>query len=518
MSRSAILVGVLWLCVFAKLIFYSSFVPLWEGYDEFSHFAFVEHLVKTRTLPDLRNAPTAPEIVESLRAGPVPWTIRNWTGSMTYDDFWSGRRPATTGAPFTNPRLYEAQQPPLAYVLLAIPYAAFRQTSLPTRVWIVRIAGGLIASLAVPFGFLLARCVFDDTGRALGTIAVVSSMPELMMTADHGGNEPFAILLGTLVVYALCLRRAFLTGCLLGLGLLTKAYFLTLIPVAAIVFFRQRRQMLIALATAIAIAGWWYVRAMHVTGNLTGSNTAIAAGQSPVPLWSALVKIQWLQVLDSALISHIWLGGWSFLVLRSWMYRTIELVLLAALAGLIASAVKKRTSFPLAVCLFVQLCFWAGVAWFAVSTWLATGESDVPGYYAYAVVVAEAVCLIAGLSALMPALATRFIAPALVTCLAGTELYSTVFLLMPYYAGITAHTSHGSVPAARFGQIFTGELFRNLAVNKPDFLTPGVMFALFFLFVIAVAGIAAVSLSIAFSERGESGTRATDRLVPLRPR
>ena len=237
LSRPAVIVGVLWFCFLAKLIFYSSFIPLWEGYDEFAHFAFVEYLVDFHALPDLRSAVVPPDVAASLQAGPVPWTIRTWTGSVSYDDYWQGRHAAP--GPAANQRLYEAQQPPLAYLLYAIPYAAFRHRSLPARAWLVRIAGSLIVSFVIPLGFFLARRVFGRTTRALGVIAIVASMPELMMTADHGGNEPLAILLGTACVFALVSRRALLLGCLLGLGLLTKAYFLTLIPVVVIVFFRQ---------------------------------------------------------------------------------------------------------------------------------------------------------------------------------------------------------------------------------------------------------------------------------------
>ncbi len=43
--------------------------------------------------------------------------------------------------------------------------------------------------------------------------------------------------------------------------------------------------------------------------------------------------LNWLGVADFAFVSHLWLGGWSFLVLRTWMYRTMELIFLTALVG-----------------------------------------------------------------------------------------------------------------------------------------------------------------------------------------
>ena len=228
-----------------------------------------------------------------------------------------------------------------------------------------------------------------------------------------------------------------------------------------------------------------------------------------------MTGIDWLRVADFALVSHIWLGGWSFLVLRTWMYRIVELMFFAAFVGLVVRFARKRLPLPLAICIAVQLCFWAGMGYFAFSTYLATGEPAVFGYYAYALVVPEAVCLVAGLSV------TRWIVPALVVCFAAMEVYGTVFLLMPYYAGITAHSLRGSVPAMQASRLVNGgmaEVFRNLALNKPDFFSAGMLHALWAGFLLAIAGMITVSVLASFSERGKSRSGAANGLVPLRSR
>jgi hypothetical protein len=573
--RCIILAGVLWFCFLMKLVFYTGFVPLWEGYDEFAHFAFVQHLADSYKLPDLLTARTSLEVAESLRLAPVPWTIRQWTpGWTTEDDFWRlpassqeqrerGLKqipPALSREPSRVLRSYEAQQPPLAYLLYSIPYALFRSASLLTRAWVVRIAGSAIASLVVPFGFILARRIFGNPMQAVGAVAIVASMPELMMTADHGGNEPLGIVLGTACVYGLCLlvadlrkpiRHALFLGCLLGCGLLSKAYFLTMIPAIAGTFVvllwrtpKSRRriaiQLIVTFVVATAIAGWWYGRALHATGTLTGEQIAIAARQSTTPTLRAIEKIDWFRVADFALASHLWLGGWSFLVLRAWMYRVMELVFLVACAGLVFRFVRRdmrlpaaslpyrtnaagsRMSGQLVICMAILLSFGAGMAYYAFTTYLATGKAGVLGYYAYALVVPEAVCLVAGICALVPVAWKRFIVPTLVVFFAAMEVYGTVLCLMPYYAGITVHTARGSVPAMQASRLWNGgiaEIFRNLAVNKPDFLPAGVLLALWVGFLLAVAGIVAVSVLVAsLGERGESGTGAENGLVPLRPR
>jgi hypothetical protein len=546
-------IAILWLCFLLKLLYYASFVPLWEGYDEFSHFAFAQTLAVTHEFPDLRQASISRELAESLRLAPVPWTIRNWTpGWTTEDDFW--RLPEVSRQqrvrelwqipqslarePAPALRLYEAQQPPLAYLLYAIPSLSFAHASLAARVWILRLTGAAIASLMIPLAFMSARRIFQNESLAVGVVALIVSMPGLMMTTDHGGNEPLAIVLATACFYLLVSLvppgpqgrprndlRSLPLGVVLGCGLLTKAYFLTLIPATLVIFLtlwwmdRQTRparlpvQLLIVIPTAIAVAGWWYWRAFHATGSFTGDQVSIAARASSVPILTTLRAIGWRGVADFALFSHVWLGGWSFLVLRSWMYRVVEAVLLAAVAGLVIRCKRRTLTRGIAMCIVLEIFFCAGLAYYALETYRATGEAAVLGYYAYALVVPEAVCIFAGLSALLPAASARFILPALVAFFAAAEVYGTVFCLMPYYAGLTMHTAQGTVPALHLTQLsraVAGEsgaekLFRHLAVNKPDFLSPAVLCALFACFLLAIAATVFVSVySSLFGQRGKT--------------
>jgi len=38
-------VGVLSACLAVRLLFYATMLPLWEGYDEWAHFAYIQHIV-----------------------------------------------------------------------------------------------------------------------------------------------------------------------------------------------------------------------------------------------------------------------------------------------------------------------------------------------------------------------------------------------------------------------------------------------------------------------------------------
>src|SRR5258708_38863817 len=84
----AILVGAIWLLFLTKAVFYSSFLPLWEGPDEFAHFAFVQYLANTHSLPRFGETGVSREVAESLQTAPVPWTNRRPPQWLPHDDFW----------------------------------------------------------------------------------------------------------------------------------------------------------------------------------------------------------------------------------------------------------------------------------------------------------------------------------------------------------------------------------------------------------------------------------------------
>ena len=42
---------VIWLCFLVRGVFYAAALPLWEGYDEYSHFAYVQHVAVHGSIP-----------------------------------------------------------------------------------------------------------------------------------------------------------------------------------------------------------------------------------------------------------------------------------------------------------------------------------------------------------------------------------------------------------------------------------------------------------------------------------
>src|SRR5436309_14669901 len=239
-----------WLIFLIRGVFYISFIPLWEGFDEWAHYARLQNVATTGDALASTTGRVSREVQASLELAPMPW---QGTGGLKHADSWrlpEGERKAReeklpslpaqwAGDPApVGERSYEAQQAPLYYWLLAPAYRLTSGLPLLTRVWLLRLLSLLIASSVVPLGFLVAREVLPDDRYALGVAALIAAMPELMMTVCHIANDSLAVAAGSLFLLLLLrwkrkphsIGRAIALGMILGLALLTKAYFLALIP------------------------------------------------------------------------------------------------------------------------------------------------------------------------------------------------------------------------------------------------------------------------------------------------
>jgi hypothetical protein len=179
-------------------VFYSTALPVWEGYDEPFHFAFVQYLVTSHRLP-ISTTLVSREIQTSLHLLPLPWTLQKHRYAnpiLTHGAFWrldAQQREHLqrqfrqiprewAGEPATEPiRNYEAQQPPLYYVLFSLPLRGMGSLELPSRVWLLRVLSILVASLLVPLGYLVALKLLGNETTVLGIVALATMMPELMI-------------------------------------------------------------------------------------------------------------------------------------------------------------------------------------------------------------------------------------------------------------------------------------------------------------------------------------------------
>src|SRR5512135_245584 len=72
-----------------RLVFYATVFPLWEGFDEWAHFAVVRH-VATGKLVVPRDALVPLDVAASMQIAPMPRTLSNLPGpAVNHEQFWA---------------------------------------------------------------------------------------------------------------------------------------------------------------------------------------------------------------------------------------------------------------------------------------------------------------------------------------------------------------------------------------------------------------------------------------------
>jgi len=511
--RTAALVF-LWLAFVVRGLWYSALMPAWEGYDEPFHFSALQHVASGRGMPQADTLVSL-EVQNSLHLLPVPWELQFQSipkPLATYDDFWRltlaerNRRmdalralPPEQGAhPAAEPiRNYESQQAPLYYWLVAIPLGWMKAMPLLSRVYLLRILNVLLASAVVPSVWSIARRVLRSDLQAAGVTAVVVLMPELMINVARVGNQSLSLMLYSLLLVA-ALRVAqhsmswrwwIALGCALGIGLMTMASFLTAIPavivLAGISFWVPRGagtrnpkistivgRCSAAFAAAFAIAGYWYNHVHAASGSWSGlGHDAALRHISLLQKLSAVPRVNWKSGVLSVLISHIWFGGWSFLRVPVALYLVAFLVIVLGITGVVVRLYRPRGADDeirdVLVLAAFYLCFWAGLAYHVLITFLHEGVSASTGWYLYAAVAAEGILLVWGLEAFFP---VGVVLPLLAIAVAGLDLYGMHALLIPYYTGLTAHHNDVVSPGLLQTIRHLPEVFSRLSETRPAWL------------------------------------------------
>src|SRR5260370_91978 len=228
-------------------------MPLWEGFDEPFHYAYVQNLSVHGQLPIQGQSNVSQEIRRSMELTPASHVVqRNIPWLTTFDRYFAlplSERRAMQGqlwqiptdmrkVPDESMGNYEAQQAPLAYLLLAGPDRLLSGVALPLRTLILRIFCGMAALLATLLVMrrLLSDCHVPKTYQ-VWALAMLLCSQMFYASVCRVSNEWLAVPVGAWLFSAAIrfyqqtsYRRAVELGLALGAGLLTKGYFLSLVP------------------------------------------------------------------------------------------------------------------------------------------------------------------------------------------------------------------------------------------------------------------------------------------------
>lgn len=520
----------LWLAFLLRGLFFASTTPIWEGFDEHAHFAVIDSLARGHAWPAASEGLPA-EIEASLGLLPLPKLLAG-ADYASHTDYWA-KPPAERSelqrrflalspqhestAPASQHRMYEAQQAPAYYWFLAAADRLvldwpLQHWPLASRVCWLRLLTLFLGSLLVPFTYGMALRI-GSPQLAQSTVLLLVAMPQITMSAARIANDLFAAAAVAWVLWQVAQGaagqkspwRAVLLGLSAGLALLSKGYLIILLVALVVDFWAEwitkppgrqliQRNGCIALAMAALSGGWWYGRNLLLSGSLSGEQMEVASRQGLAAWISEFVHMDWVRAVDFISLSHLWLGNWSFLVLRSWMYHTLEFLLLGAAIGVLlhyGRALRHRECSPVMITvLFLEISMAAAVLYHAMVSSRVASFPGSFGHYLDGTVAAEVFLLALGCSFWLKDWGPRV----LVLAFLGLDLFGTHVYLLPFYGGWIREVSSGGLPAFRVLECKWScivELAQNLAVNKaPLFSNPYLLVLLWVLYLLATAGIA----------------------------
>jgi hypothetical protein len=405
---------------------YSCFLPLWEGFDEPFHYAYVQSLAQGH-LPVFGQSKVSAEIDNSFADVPLSRFLSGSTGATSFEQWFAlpvAEKQTRVGRTI-NPALreqastldnYEAQQAPLAYMLLVPFDLALSHVRLRWRVLALRLILANGSALLLWYAVTgLCRLLSVSYVFALAATACIFGSQMLWATVAHIGNDYLAVPLTLLFLVWLGKaarsngrRDLLILAGIFSAGLLTKAYFLAFAPVFfAFIGVELRRRMgataLLALLIPLISAGPWYWHNHRLYGSFSGTQQSVA-GIGFVQVLSAVPKIPWVGGTLAFLHWSLWTGNWSFLSFSK-ATLNLELILVGTALALYLARFRRFSAaewWGLAACacfiagliyqtgatyihthgvsLFAEPWYWQGVVcWMWVLAWRGLEQSGTPG-------------------------------------------------------------------------------------------------------------------------------------------
>ncbi len=398
-------------------------LPPFEGFDETAHYSYVQQLADRGTLPALGRDTLSADVEAYARVLPTRYLDTapfDRNGGVTYREFSSAPASARTQGALTAARRYapgsypnwEAQHPPLYYLVLVPAYRATRAWSWPAQTLLLRALSYLIAMAGLWLG-VVANTRYLGRRRAAALAAGCAAWPFLvpMFHSEMGriANDSLCLLIMAAIWWRLLqtVTRGGRTadfawlGLLLGLGLATKSLFVA-VALALLVFLLTRRAWSGAALTfglAAAIAAPWYLHVRRTVGIATGTIDHLVLLNHGgfgliVERFSAGAFVRGVA---GAVGTFVWGGTWSLARLPEiWLLPGVALVL-ASFAGFLLTLRRRRDPADWAAVLLVA-CMGVGLAGhILVRIGLGGKGVGTPGWYLHMLAAPLGLALVIGM-------------------------------------------------------------------------------------------------------------------------
>jgi hypothetical protein len=320
-------------------VFLALALPGGDPLDETFHFAYAHFLAETGRVPNPRGSSIAAEFrrVSLLLPASTPilaprisWKEYSDAPEETRLEL---RRRAYEHRPaerrlWLDPN-YEAQQPPLFYLLASAPLKLLPDARFSTRLLVLRLFSAALAAAAVPLAYLFFRYLLPKRAALAATAAFVA-FPGIGSFAGRFTNDTLALPIAAALLLLFVeagrgrLSRGKTVGlaALLAAGCWTKLYFLLFLPIAPLAAVAMSggrragawRRALFACATAFLLFVPWMLRQRLQTGDWFGLSSSTQATALEIGVFDRLKTIPDLLTVRFAIVfgrTFLWPGTWS---------------------------------------------------------------------------------------------------------------------------------------------------------------------------------------------------------------
>jgi hypothetical protein len=451
---------------------YLAILPAFEGFDETAHYSSIRQIADMRTIPIYGASFLDQEAADYQGPSPYNSGMPPFDQGMTYSKFFaqsdlvehylSAYRQSSAPSLFlpSQAQNWQAQHPPLYYMLLAPLEKATESFSFVTRVFLLRLASFLIALGGVALGLLAIRqsgATLKTDPSIVGFMLYPLVLPMFFPEFTRIGNDSLCIFLVGAIAFLLSKwlkdennnRLSLVLGVALGLGLLTKAFFIPImVALGAFLLVRMFldkratmrsthwKNLTLIFLPALLIGSGWYAYKFMAFGNLIGSADAIALANKGGLLanlkqnFSSYAVVRGLVV---TFVSYSWAGTWSLTRLPALLQAPL-LVLAVWSFGAFAQQLKRRPLTDIAwlpVWLFGM--FGGGFLYHAIIGVALSGNGQTPGWYLHILMPWVAPALGIGLYPLLQNPRTK---PFLI----GLLIYAVLFQIMAIWSQFALFT------------------------------------------------------------------------------
>lgn len=404
-----LLLAILLLAYVVLAAWYSLTIPLGEAPDEVPHFTYVRYLAQHRHLP------TTTEEHEAFQP-PLYYALGAVLISGVEDE---------PDAPFVvRANAHYDVTDPLAPQNLLLHSAV---ETWPYRGWalawhLVRLLSIALGAVTVWAVYHLGRVLFPTRPAITLTMAALTAFtPQFLFMSAVINNDNAATAFSALLLWQMAAllhdteraqfwKRSALLGLLLGLGLLSKANLIAMLPVVGLailvaglrlarsgprlgsVFRGILVSLLLAFGLAGLLAGWYFVRNWQLFGDPMGWSFLLeinARREGPL----TLDVLAWL---FKGTFRSFWLG-WIGIAFDEVVYWIIGLACLVGIAGFVAWLLRRWRTLPGGTrWTLILLAFHAAITLGSLVQWTATVLGTDQGRLLYPILPAVMLVVAAG--------------------------------------------------------------------------------------------------------------------------